>query len=218
MGKCDIKKERSSLIDKISVNTAKYEIAKVKYNNLAAKRDKMLSRKTSLENEVKSLNEKNTLGESEFISEKHNSLFNKIIGFSFIPTIVVDTILLVSGNIDTINNGFNVALFTGLPQFIGCSSVYGLMSKSLTSKYRNEYRRSKEYNASIDRIYECERLIEDYSELLEDLNKIVDLAQREVISLDNIVRYLNVELKRLEEVNSSKNVEIESQEVRVLNK
>ena len=93
------------------------------------------------------------------------------------------------------------------------------MSKSLTSKYRNQYRNSDEYNSTIDRISECKKVINDYSDFLEDLNKMVDLAQREVISLDNKVRYLNAELRRIEEeLNSTKVSEVKSQVVRVLNK
>ena len=220
MKKCDIREEYNSLVNKINVNSAKYEVAKVRYNNLVSKRDRMLNSKTSLENEVKSLTEKNINEENEFISNKHNRLFNGVIGLSFIPTVIVDAILLFSGNSEVIGtSGLNMALFTGLPQFVGCSSIYGLMSKRLTSKYRNQFRRSCEYVNSIDRINECERIIDDYSELLDDLNKLVDLAQRDVISLDNKVRYLNVELKRMEEeLNSAKNVEVESQVVRVLNK
>lgn len=220
MEKCDIREEYNSLVNKINVNSAKYEVAKVRYNNLVSKRDRMLNSKTSLENEVKSLTEKNINEENEFISNKHNRLFNGVIGLSFIPTVIVDAILLFSGNSEVIGtSGLNMALFTGLPQFVGCSSIYGLMSKRLTSKYRKQFRRSCKYVNSIDKINECERIIEDYSELLEDLNKLVDLAQRDVISLDNKVRYLNVELKRMEEeLNSAKNVEVESQVVRVLNK
>ena len=217
---CDIRKEYTSLVGKININSAKYEIAKVKYNELVSKRDRMLSRKKSLENEIKLLNEQNAKNESEFISNKHNRLFNGVISLSFVPTIAVDAILLLSGNVYSISNtSLNVALFTGIPQFVSCAGVYGLMSKRLTSKYRNEYRRSNEYGNSIDKINECERIISDYSECLEDLDKLVNLAQRDVINLDNKVRYLNVELRRLEEeISLTKNAEIESQTVRVLNK
>ena len=180
----------------------------------------MLNRTTSLENEIKSLNEQNVSSESEFISNKQNKLFNGIIGLSVVPTVVVDALLLLSGNAQSIGNtGLNVALFTGLPQFAIGTGVYGLMSKSLTSKYRNQYRNSDEYNSTIDRISECKKVINDYSDFLEDLNKMVDLAQREVISLDNKVRYLNAELRRIEEeLNSTKVSEVKSQVVRVLNK
>ena len=217
---CDVRKEYTSLVGKININSTKYEVAKVKYNDLVSKRDRMLSRKKSLENEIKLLNEQNAKNESEFVSNKHNRLFNGIISLSFVPTIAVDAILLLSGNVEAISNtSLNVALFTGITQFGGCASVYGLMSKRLNSKYRNEYRKSNEYVNSIDKINECERIISDYSECLEDLDKLVNLAQREVINLDNKVRYLNVELRRLEEeISSTKNVEIESQTVRVLNK
>ena len=141
-------------------------------------------------------------------------------GLGFGSTVLIDTLLLISGNIQNISNtGLNVALFAGIPQIAASAGVYGLMSKSLTSKYRNQYRKSENYGRCIDRINECERIICDYSELLEDLNRLVDLAHRSVINLDNKVRYLNVELRRLEEeISLTKNAEIESQTVRVLNK
>ena len=216
----DIRKEYTSLVNKISTNSAKYEVAKAKYDDLVAKRDRMLAKKNALENEIMSLNKENEASESEFISDKHNKSFNKVIGLSFIPTVVVDAALLLSGNVHEIGNtALNVALFTGVPQFACCTGVYGLMNKSLTSKYRNQYRKSENYGRCIDRINECERIICDYSELLEDLNRLVDLAQRAVISLDNKIRYLNVELKNMEEeLNSTESISIESHAGRVLNK
>lgn len=216
----DIRKEYTSLVNRISTNSAKYDVAKVKYNDLVAKRDKMLSRKNALESEIASLNKEIEANESDFISNKQNKLFNKVIGISFVPTIVIDAALLLSGNIQEIGNtALNVALFNGIPQFACCSSIYGLMNKGLTSKYRNQYRRSEDYVRSIDKINECERVICDYSELLEDLNRLVDLAQRAVISLDNKIRYLNVELKNMEEeLNSTESINIESHAGRVLNR
>ena len=217
---CDIRREYTSLINKISINSAKYEVAKVKYNDLVSKRDRMLSRKKALENEIKLLNEKNNTSESEFINNKQNKLFNRIMGLGFGSTVLIDTLLLISGNAQNIGNtGLNVALFAGIPQIAASAGVYGLMSKSLTSKYRNQFRNSEEFSSSNDRISECEKVIDDFSDFLEDLNKMVDLAQREVISLDNKVRYLNIELRRIEEEINSTNVnEIESRVVRVLNK